>query len=353
MGNLLGKTIRKRKAKVKALLSLGSRVGVVGRTGTIWAVRIPFAVPAAKPGAFDVVGLGLNSVDLVTVVAEFPRTNSKQRLQQFARLPGGQTATAVAVCARLGWGASYLGRFGSDDLGGLSRESLDREGVHTGSAHTVAGARNQFAVVLVDARSGERTVLWDRDPALTMRPSDVVRDTIVAGRILLVDCHETAAATEAARYARSAGIPTVLDVEKVRPGIARLLQSTDAIIAAESFPAELTGYDAPGQALEAMEQEFNRPLVAVTLGSEGSLARCRGREIRTPAFRVECLDSTGAGDAFHGGFAAACLLGELDLEDALAYANAVAALNCRALGARGGMPRRDEVSRLLDARARQ
>ena len=316
-------------------------------------MRVPFAVPQARPGGFDIVGLGLNSIDLLTVVAEFPRTNSKQRLQHFARLPGGQTATAVAVCARLGWRASYLGRFGSDELGGLSRDSLDREGVHTGSAHTVPGARNQFAVVLVDAQSGERTVLWDRDPALTMKPSEVVRDTIVAGRVLLVDCHETAAATEAARHARSVGIPTVLDVEKVLPGIAELLRLTDAIIAAEAFPAELTGYDAPGRALEAMAEEFGAPLVAVTLGSEGSLARCHGREIRTPALRVNCVDSTGAGDAFHGGFAAACLLGELDLEDVLGYANAVAALNCRALGARGGMPTRDEVARLLDARARQ
>ena len=318
-------------------------------------MRIPFAVPAARApeSGFDVVGLGLNSVDLVTVVAEFPRTNSKQRLQQFARLPGGQTATAVAVCARLGWRSSYLGRFGSDELGSLSRASLDREGVHTSSAHTIPGARNQFAVVLVDAQSGERTVLWDRDPALTMKPSDVLRETIAAGRILLVDCHETAAATEAARHARSAGIPTVLDVERVRPGIVELLQLTDAIIAAEAFPAELTGYDAPGRALEAMAEEFEAPVVAVTLGREGSLARCHGREIRTPAFRVDCVDSTGAGDAFHGGFAAACLLGELDLPDALAYANAVAALNCQALGARGGMPTRDEVARLLDARARQ
>ena len=316
-------------------------------------MRVPFAVPRAPAGGFDVVGLGLNSVDFVTVVAEFPRTNSKQRLQHFARLPGGQTATAMAVCARLGWRASYLGRFGSDDLGALSRESLDCEGVDTAAALTVPGARNQFAVILVDARSGERTVLWERDPALIMTPSDVVRDTILAGRMLLVDCHETAAATEAARHARSAGIPTVLDVEKVRPGIAELLQLTDAIIAAEAFPAEFTGYDSPGRALEAMAEEFEAPLVAVTLGAEGSLARCQGREIRTPAFRVDCVDSTGAGDAFHGGFAAACLMGELDLEDALAYANGVAALNCRALGARGGMPTRSDVARLLDARARQ
>jgi sugar/nucleoside kinase (ribokinase family) len=320
-------------------------------------VRIPFQVPAASPATFDVIGLGLNSVDLVTVVAEFPQVNTKQRLQRFAQLPGGQTATAAAVCARLGWRASYIGRFGDDALGSLSRQSLEAEGVDLSEARTVAGARNQFAVVLVDARSGERTVLWDRDPGLAIEPDAVPRDAIRSARMLLVDCHETAAAARAARHAREAGIPVVLDVEKVRPGIADLLERSDAIIAAEAFPSELTGYESPGRALEAIAREFDSPLVAVTLGPEGSLARCGGREIRTPAFRLDCIDSTGAGDAFHGGFAAACLAArerraEDDIERALIYANAVAALNCRALGARGGIPTSDEVQRLLATQPR-
>lgn len=315
-------------------------------------MRIPFRLqpPAARP--FDVVGLGLNSVDLVAVVAEYPASNSKQRLQRFARLCGGQTATAVSVAARLGWRASYIGSFGSDELGAYSRENLTSLGVDISGARTVAHATNQFAVVLVDARSGERTVMWDRHPDLTMAPEDVVESAVCAGRMLLVDCHETAAAARAARYARQAGIPTVLDVEKVRPGITELLQYSDAIIAAEAFPCELTGYESQGRALEAMAREFNAPLVAVTLGPEGSLARCGGLEIRTPGFRVDCIDSTGAGDAFRGGFAAACLLAfdeHGEIEDALAYANAVAALNCRALGARGGLPTLEEVEQLLQA----
>lgn len=300
------------------------------------------------------VGLGLNSVDLVAVVAEYPLSNTKQRLQRFARLPGGQTATAVAVCARLGWRASYLGRFGAEELGVLSRESLEREGVDTTGAETVPGATNQFAVVLVDARSGDRTVLWDRDPGLAIAAADVRRDRVVAGRLVLVDCHETAAAAQAARYAREAGTPSVVDVEKVRPGIGDLLQHIDAVIAAEAFPTELTGYESPGRAIEAIAREFRSPLVCVTLGADGSLARCHGREIRTPAFSVPCIDSTGAGDAFRGGFAAGCLravAGDLGIEEVLTYANAVAALNCRALGARGGMPTVEEVDRLVAGRS--
>jgi sulfofructose kinase len=169
--------------------------------------------------------------------------------------------------------------------------------------------------------------------------------------LLIVDCHETAAATAAAAYARAAAIPAIVDVEKVRPGIADLLRNIDAIIAAQEFPAAYTGYEAPGRALAALQSEFNTPLVCMTLGDQGSLARCGGREIRTPAFNIACVDSTGAGDAFRGGFAAGCLRApDGDVEDILRYANAVAALNCRALGAQGGIPTADEVEQLIYAR---
>src|SRR5262249_38682722 len=150
-----------------------------------------------------------------------------------------------------------------------------------------------------------------------------------------VDCHETAAAARAARWAREAGIPTVADIEKVRPGIVDLLQHVDAIIMAQEFPPALTGHEDLGAALQTIARDFGAALTGVTIGKEGSLAWCQGREIRTPAFPIDCVDSTGAGDAFRGAFAAACLLHPFDdIEAILSYANAVAALNCRALGSR-------------------
>jgi sugar/nucleoside kinase (ribokinase family) len=312
-------------------------------------VHLPFVIPDRASRPFDVGGFGLNSIDLVTVVAEYPVSNTKQRLQRFSRQPGGQIATALVTCARQGWRSRYIGSFGSDDFGRLSRESLREAGVDLSASRTVEGATNQFAVILVDARSGDRTVLWDRHPDLTWEPSRLPADAITSSRMFIVDCHETAGATEAARLARAAGIPTVVDVEKVRPGISDLLSAIDVIIAASDFPTALTGYGEPGKALAAMASEYQAALVCVTLGDEGSLALCRGREIRTPAFRVDSVDTTGAGDVFRGGFIAACLRDPSgDVEQALRYANATAALNCRALGARGGIPTPDEVDALLE-----
>ena len=220
----------------------------------------------------------------------------------------------------LGSKATYIGSFGADPLGAMSRKSLVDVGVDIAASRIVDGATNQFAIILVDARSGERTVLWDRHPALTFEPQDVPRDAVTAGRMLIVDCHETAAATQAARYAREAGVPTIIDVEKVRPGIGDLLQQIDVLIAAQDFPTALTGHEEIGRALEAIGRgvPVGPPGVRRRWAKRGSLARCNGREIRTPAFQVDCVDSTGAGDAFRGAFAAGCLLmPDADVEDVL------------------------------------
>jgi sulfofructose kinase len=314
-------------------------------------MRIPFTIPLTSERPFDLVGLGLNSIDLIAVVAEYPASGSKQRLRRFARLPGGQTATALVACGRLGWRTRYIGSFGGDELGQISRDSLILEGVDVTASRIVEAATNEFAVILVDAQSGERTVLWDRHLALTLQEGDVPADAFTSGRMLLVDGQEMIAATEAARLARQAGIPTLIDVERVCPGIGDLLQHIDAIVTAQEFPTALTGYDNLGRALEAVGREFKAPLVCVTLGREGSLAWVAGREIRTPAYAVDCVDSTGAGDVFRGAFAAACLRSpDGHIEDVLNYANAVAALNCRALGARGAIPRPDEIEQLMMAR---
>ena len=315
-------------------------------------VYLGFDLPPAGSRTFDVAGFGLNSVDLLAVVASYPQPNTKQPIRKLARLPGGQAATAMVTCSRLGWRARYIGRFGDDDNGRYGRESLEAEGVDMSACQDVTGASNGFAIILVDAQTGERTIMWERHPGLAMSPTDVPRDAVISARVLLVDCHETEAATQAARYAREAAMPTVIDVERVRGGIDNLLRQMDVIIAAQAFPLELTGHRDLGRALMVMAEEFRPALVCVTLGAEGSLTVARGKEIRTPGFRVPVVDTTGAGDVFRGGFVAGWLAGGRDstVEEVLTYANAVAALKCRALGAREGTPRPHEVEELLRTR---
>jgi sulfofructose kinase len=315
-------------------------------------VRIPFDLAAVGSRPFDVVGLGQNSVDLLAVVDEFPATNSKHRIQRFARLPGGQVASAMVCCARLGWRARYVGRFGSDEWGRLGLDSLKRDGVDVAAAEVVPGVGNHFAIILVDGRTAERTVLWDRPSAMTLRAHDVTPDVITSARVLLVDCQDLEASTRAAQLARNGGVLTVVDVEALLPKVPQLLRHIDIIIASEGFPEALTGYADTGQALAALSLEFQPVVACVTLGPQGSLAVCQGQEIRTRAFEVPTVDTTGAGDAFRGGFISGYLTLGPDgaLADILTYANAVAALKCRSLGARDGLPRAPEVSSLVSQR---
>jgi sugar/nucleoside kinase (ribokinase family) len=228
----------------------------------------------------------------------------------------------------------------------VARDSLSSEGVDLSAAKTIRNAANRSAIVLVDASSGDRTVLWHADPALQI--GDVSADIAASGRLLLVDAEDLAASTACAAAARRAGVPTLVDVDGIQSGLDSLLREIDALVVAESVPEALTGYAEPGRALEALAREYQAAVVCVTLGVQGSLACCGGREIRTPAFPVECVDTTGAGDVFRAGFASACLRWpEGALEEILRYANAAAALSCRGHGARGALPTTHDIDRLL------
>ena len=311
-------------------------------------VRLPLTVPAAAHRSCDVAGLGQNSVDLVAMLREFPAGNSKQRIQRFARFPGGQIASAMVCCARLGWRARYIGRFGSDELGEIGRASLSAEGVDLSAAEVVPDAHTRFAMILVDGRTGDRTVLWDRDSRLALTADDVPVAAVRSARVLLVDCDDVEASVAAATLAREHDVITAIDVEAVVPGLDRLLPLIDVVIASEGFPERWTASSDTGRALERLDAELEPAITCVTLGPQGSLARCQGHEIRTPAFAVPCVDSTGAGDAFRGGFIAALLQhGPDKVEVLLRMANAVAALKCRTAGAREGLPNAAELRSLL------
>jgi sugar/nucleoside kinase (ribokinase family) len=253
----------------------------------------------------------------------------------------------MAACARLGWRARYIGVFGDDEAGRVARDSLSGEGVDLSAAKTIRDTTNRSAIILVDASSGDRTVLWHADPAL--RIGDVPADIAASGRLLLVDAEDLAASTACAAAARRAGVPTLVDVDLVQPGLDSLLREIDALIVAKNVPAALTGHAEPGRALEALSREYHQAaVVCMTLGAEGSLAYCAGRELRTPAFHVECVDTTGAGDVFRAGFASACLRWpDGAMEEILRYANAAAALSCRGHGARGALPTTQDIDRLL------
>lgn len=298
----------------------------------------------------DVVGLGLNAMDSITILPRFPEPMTKTPILSIHQEPGGQVATALATCSRLGLSTRYIGSVGSDQAGRLQIESLEREGIDVAHVRVVDGASSQVAIILVEEGVGERTVLWHRDSRLVFPPEDVREDVIRSGRILHLDGHDSRASVVAATMANEAGIRVVVDIDRVYDeGTFELLSKVDYLIAAEEFARTVTGEIDAGKAACGLSKRFPGALAGVTLGSQGAVFVVDGEPVFSPAFEVEARDTTGAGDVFHGAFIYGLVRGWA-LGETIRFAHAVAAIQCTGVGARTAIPRLEEVRVFLEER---
>jgi sulfofructose kinase len=292
----------------------------------------------------DLVGVGLNATDTMIRLPHYPALGSKVEFRSADILPGGQVATAVAACQQWGLRTRYVGKIGDDHAAEIHRREFERLGVE---AHlvTAPGCASQQAVILVDD-AGERTVLWKRDNRLTLQPEELRREWITHARALHVDGHDTAAALAAAGWARAADVPVIADLDDLYPGVETLLEKIDYLITSRDIPGRLTGDPDLRKSLPAVRSRYGCRLTAATLGQEGVLAWDGSQFHYAPAFRVEPLDTTGAGDIFHAGFIYG-LLHDWPLPRQLDFACAAAALNCTAAGARGGIQAVENIEKLI------
>jgi sugar/nucleoside kinase (ribokinase family) len=295
---------------------------------------------------FDVVGVGLNATDTLLIVPHFPAYAGKVPFQEEVVSPGGQVASALVACARLGLRTKYIGTVGDDQRGRIQLESLREAGIDVEHVQLRKNCANQSAYIVIDRSTGERTVLWRRDDCLRIDPEQILPEQIACARLLHIDGHDTPAVERAAAIARSHGILVSVDVDTIYHGFDRVLPHVDYLVASSEFPTAWTGQSDPFKALELIEREYGMKVAAMTLGAHGALARQGGEFFYSPAFVVNCVDTTGAGDVFHGAFCYA-VLQEMPMRDALEFSNAMAALNCTALGARGGIRGLEEIHGLM------
>ena len=295
---------------------------------------------------FDVVGFGLNAVDHLCVMPEEPEYGAKLPIDTFKLAPGGQAASAMVQCSRLGLRAKYVGKVGGDEIGSFSLQSIESAGVDVSDAIVVQGVTNQLAMIVIDGRTGERTILWHRPDEIATVPSEMTPEKVCVGSVLLLDGHDAPAAARAAELAREHGVLVVLDAETVKDGTAELVANTDLLVASSRFPSLFTGEENPALALSLIS-EAGPPFVAMTLGESGAAALASdGSLIVSPGFEVGVEDTTGAGDIFHVAFIYG-LLQDWSVERTLTFSNAAAALNCTALGARGGIAGLEEIEALI------
>ena len=297
----------------------------------------------------DVVGVGLNATDTLIPVAHYPARGSKVEFRSAKVLPGGQVATAMVACQQWGLRTRYVGKLGDDGAAAMHRAEFARLGVEA-NLFTAPGCPSRQAFILVDD-SGERTVLWKRDTRLALRPEELQREWITKSRILHVDGHDTAAATVAAGWARAAGIPVIADLDELYPGVEALLKNINYLITSRDIPGRLMEEPDLQKSLPALRERFGCRLTAATLGEEGVLAWDGTQFHYAAAFRVKTVDTTGAGDIFHAGFIYGLLQG-WPLQRQLDFACAAAALNCTAVGARGGIQSIAAIEQLMATCAR-
>ena len=275
-------------------------------------------------------------MDTICVVPVFPRRTSKIQMREVRVEPGGQVATALITCTRLGLTARYIGSVGNDGWGKAQLASLREDQLEL-HVREVDGAGSQVAIILIEEGIGERTILWRRDPALQYPVGDLHRDLITSGKILHLDGCDSAAALQAARWARETGMPVVIDIDEIYDDSTHeLLRLVDYVIASSDFaedPQELAA-------------RYGCPVVGITRGPEGAVFVDRGKLLRSSAFKVPVVDTTGAGDVFHGAFIYG-LLQRWQLEDVIRFAHAAAAIKCMQIGARRGIPKLSEVKEFL------
>jgi len=292
----------------------------------------------------DLVGVGLNAIDTLIPLSDYPVRGSKVEYRLANVLAGGQVATTVVACQHWGMRTRYVGKLGDDQAAKLHHEEFARAGVET-QLTIVPGGISPQSLILVDG-AGERTVLCRRDERLVLLPSDLDREWIVNARALHVDGHDTAAATVAAGWARAAGIPVIADLDELYPGVEDLLENIDYLVVSRDFPCRLMEENDLERALRGMHRRYGCLLTAATLGQEGVLAWDGKRLHHVSAYNVPVVDTTGAGDIFHAGFIYG-LLQDWPLKQQLDFACAAAALNCMAVGARGGIQALSAIEKLV------
>ncbi len=308
-------------------------------------MNFPFQLQLDRP--FDVVGFGLNSVDHLVTVPRYPAFNTKMRMTEHRQSPGGQVSSAMVGARRLGLQASYIGKVGNDLEGKSLIASLRDEGVDYTNVIIVPGARTQSGVIIIEQLSGERTIMNHYDEKTGIMPNEIKPAAITNARILHLDGYDTKAATQAANWAREAGMPVTMDLDTAYKDLDELLPLVDCLITSQSLAGELSGVYDEREGLKRLHERYGCFLVAMTQGARGSLAYVGGEYIATPGFRPPvCKDTTGAGDAFRGGFIYGLARG-LSITETLRCANGVAALSCRELGARAGLPNADELQKFL------
>ena len=303
-----------------------------------------------EENTMKVVGLGQCSLDLIVFADGFPVEDTKPEVKGLLTQGGGPVATALVALSRLKVKTSFMGVVADDDAGKEIKRGLRKEGVSIAGLKTRCNGTSQLAFIVVNKKTGARTILWKRPSVKELTSTEVEAKRIKGSKMLLLDGLMHRASLEAARIARGLGVPVLLDCGRLRKGTKELIKLSDYIVGSEELARDLSAE--PWEALKKLRRLNPKArAVTITLGKKGSLTSTPTDTFRTPAFKVQAIDTTGAGDVFHAGFCFGLIRG-WDLRRAATFASAFAALKCLRPGGRRGIPTLGRTLRFIKERGR-
>lgn len=302
----------------------------------------------------QIVGLGLATLDVLMRLTEMPTWEHGTRLSGFRFDGGGLVGTAMVAAAKLGARVAYIGTAGTDEAANLKLKSMVECGVDLSHLVRRDGPEDQIVVVHVHAETGERVFAgmeaWRRQP---LRAEELDRDYITSAPYLHIDGFHNEAALRAAKWMREAGKTVVMDGSKtdrpVREHQRALVPYVDVLITGAGFAKGLTGIEDIWKAGEAI-LEMGPRIFVETVGDEGSYTITADEQFHTPAFQVDVVDTTGAGDVFHGAYIVG-LLQRWTPRQIAQFSTAVSAIKCTTLGGRAGIPSFEETLSFLKEHA--
>lgn len=293
-----------------------------------------------------VAGIGHANVDFLGLVPRYPEVDSKTELHQVSIQGGGPVATALVTARTLGLGARIATQVADDDFGRYILRGLRDDGVDCDFVRTTQGSLSPFSFIAIAEDSARRTIFYTHGDVPRLRAADLDLAAFLEGvGALVVDGHHPEAQIAAAEACRERGIPVFVDAGSLREGMGELVALADYLIASERFVTEVAPRGEVEDSLLELAEMGPRNVI-ITLGDAGAVGLEGDVMIQQPAHDVDAVDTTGAGDVYHGAFVAAHLLG-YGFEKGMELASAAAALKCKSLGGRAGIPDLDEVLAFL------
>jgi sulfofructose kinase len=292
----------------------------------------------------NVTGIGQCSLDYLAVVDAYPRPNTKKEVLEWCEQGGGPVATALVTLARFRIASRFYGVVGDDNAGEKIRQSLIKESVDARLSKR-EGKSSQIAFIAVERGTGGRTIFWKRPSGKELGKKELDADFLKDTDFLLLDGLMADVSLYAAARAKECGIPIMLDAGRLRHGMLEIAALSDYLVVSEEFVRDVK-WKLTAQALAERRQELGCRVLTVTLGERGSITVSGKGFLRIPGFKVATVDTTGAGDVFHGAFIYG-LLHNWQVKDVIVFASAAAAIKCTKVGGRSGIPSLPDVEAFL------